>query len=168
MGLHLHEKFSLCCGLKIINLHPKLSPGALRAPQPKHKHTTATILLVLQLTPPNTVTQARTHIHTESLSLFLCCFVLSPPLWQPLLRGREGEERGGREGEGRRGRGARPPCSHGRAECLHCCGSLCNTSGILRPLSPARDGGAVEGRWFGEGRGKGVLGQRETFLAKRE
>lgn len=68
------------------------------------------------------------------------------------------------ERRGGEGREARPPCSHGRAECLHCCGSLCNTSGILRPLSPARDGGAAEGGC----RGEGVLGQREKPFWQKE
>lgn len=69
-------------------------------------------------------------------------------------------------------REARPPCSHGRAECLHCRGSLCNTSGILRPLSSARDGGVVlarqEGMGGGGNRGVGSGKERETFLAERK
>lgn len=166
-------KNSLCCGLKIINLHPKLSPSALWAPQPKHKHTTATMLLLLQLPPrlsyTHTHKRARTHTHrpvhtfTQSLShssSAVLCF-LHPSGSRCCEGGRRGK---GREGRGGEGSGARPPCSHGRAECLHCCGSLCNTSGILRPLSPARDGGAVEGRCCGEG----VLGQREKPFWQKE
>ncbi len=101
--------------------------------------------------------------HTHSLSLLFCTF--STPLAVSAVR--EGrEERGRGRGRDRRGgegrREARPPCSHGRAECLHCRGSLCNTSGILRPLSPARDGGVVEERW------EGAWVKRETFLAERK
>lgn len=86
---------------------------------------------------------------------------------------REGEE--ARGGKGRRE--ARPPCSHGRAECLHCRGSLCNTSGILRPLSlqPGTgewwEGGGQEGGKGGSGKERDLSGRekkRRTEERERE
>lgn len=105
-------KNSLCCGLKIINLHPKLSPSALWAPQPKHKHTTATMLLLLQLPPrlsyTHTHKRARTHTHrpvhtfTQSLShssSAVLCF-LHPSGSRCCEGGRRGKGREGTEGRG--------------------------------------------------------------------
>lgn len=106
VGLRLHEKFSVPQPENHQSTPQTLS-WCTASTAAKHKHTTATILLLLQ-PPLNTIThtQALTHIHTESLSLFLCCFVLSPPLWQPLLRGRE--ERKGEGGDGGEGRPDHP------------------------------------------------------------
>lgn len=77
-------------------------------------------------------------------TLFLCCSALFPaPLAVTVAReGREERGRGGREG-GRVGRERGPdhPALMAGLSVYICRGSLCNTSGILRPLSPARDVG---------------------------
>lgn len=117
-------------------------------------------------TPASSLASSFPHKHTQThFPSAVLCF-LHPSGSQRCEEGkREGGE--GRElgrGEGRRE--ARPPCSHGRPECLHCRGSLCNTSGILRPLSPARDGGVVvEGRQEG---GEGGGSSKERDLSGRE
>lgn len=166
VGLHLHEKFSVLWPENHQSTPKTLSWCTASTAAKTQTHYC--YYAPASLTPPKTVlhthTGAYTHSHRVSLTLPLLFCAFSTPLAAAAAR-EGGEERGGRgwrEGEGRE---ARPPCSHGRAECLHCCGSLCNTSGILRPLSPARDGGAAEGRCCVEG---GAWAKRETFLAERE
>lgn len=55
--------------------------------------------------------------------------------------GERGKGEGGRDG---RERGPDHPALMAGLSVYICRGSLCNTSGILRPLSPARDGGGQE------------------------
>lgn len=152
--VRLHEKFSALQSEKHQSTPQSLSwytVGTAAKTQTHYRYYTPASSLAQS--PPQ-----RTH----TLPLLFCTF--STPLAFSAVR--EGREERGRGRDGRGGKGrreARPPCSHGRAECLHCRGSLCNTSGILRPLSPARDGGVVVVGGEEEARVK-----RETFLAERK
>lgn len=138
--------------LFIACLHEKFS---MRPPE-KHQSTPGA--------PAGTAAKTQTHYryytpaqhhdhasaHTNSLPLLFCTF--SAPLAVTAAReGREERGRGRREGrrDGRE-RGPDHPALMAGLSVYICRGSLCNTSGILRPLSPARDVGVGGGEETGE------------------